>query len=542
MSAIAAPPARPVAAPSSESDHRQKLEPRNNGLGWILNGLPNLIVFALLGGVLYLGHYTGWKLPKLSVLMGTTAVSVDDWCSEHLVPESQCIECKPELYPKGKPFGFCREHGVAECVIHHPELAQTKEKPQLPKYDTTKAIRLMARPENNSRNTMHTRRVQFTSAESVTKSGIDVDVVQERSMTDAITANGELRFNPTRVAHLSARVPGTVAFVFKAVGDMVQPGDTLAIVDAALVGQAKSQLLQAMVQMKLKQNAALRMRGLTNTGAIAQKALIEAEGNLQEAEVSLISARQSLTNLGFEIPGTLQDGDPKQIAESLRFLGIPKSVTDSLPNTTTTANLIPIRASFGGVVVASEVVAGEVVETTKTLFTVADPQTLWLTLNVPQEGAKYVQPGLKVRFRTDDGGPEIVGKISWISPSIDEQTRTLRVRVVVPNADGRLRDNTFGSGQIVLREEPNAIVVPREAVQSIADAHFVFVRDKNYFEKSAPKVFHVRQVRIGAKDDQFVELLAGVLPGEVIATKGSTVILAQLQRSNLGAGCACHDH
>lgn len=542
MSAITSPPARPVAASASTAEHQPNFELRNHGRGRVLNALPNLIVFALLGGVLYLGHHTGWKLPKLSTLMGTTAVPADDWCSEHLVPESECIECKPELFPKRKPFGFCREHGVAECVIHHPELAQTKEQPQLPKYDTTKALRLMARPENNSRNTMHTRRVQFTSADSVTKSGIDVDVVQERPMTDAIAANGELRFNPTRVAHLSARVPGTVAFVYKAVGDMVQPGDTLAIVDAALVGQAKAQLLQATVQVQLKQNAAVRMRGLTNTGAIAQKALIEAEGDLQEAEVSLISARQSLTNLGFEIPGTLQDGDPKQIAENLRLLGIPKSVMASLSSTTSTANLIPIRASFGGVVVASEVVAGEVVETTKTLFTVADPQTLWLTLNVPQEGAKHVKIGLKVRFRTDDDGPEIVGKISWISPSIDEQTRTLKVRVVVPNTDGRLRDNTFGSGQIVLREEPNAIVVPREAVQSIADAHFVFVRDKNYFEKSAPKVFHVRQVRIGAKDDQFVELLAGVLPGEVIATKGSTVILAQLQRSNLGAGCACHDH
>ena len=542
MSAIATPSARPGAVPAAGAEHRPNPELRHHAFYRILNGLPNLIVFTLLGGVLYLGHHTGWKLPKLSALMGTTAVTTDDWCSEHLVPESQCVECKPELFPKGKPFGFCREHGVAECVIHHSELAQTKGRPQLPKYDTTQAIRLMARPENNSRNTMHTRRVQFTSADSVTKSGIDVDVVQERPMTDAITANGELRFNPTRVAHLSARVPGTVAFVFKAIGDKVQPGDTLAIVDAALVGQAKSQLLQATVQVKLKHNAALRMRGLTNTGAIAQKSLIEAEGNLQEAEVSLISARQSLTNLGFEIPSTLENADPQQIAENLRFLDIPKSLMASLPSTTSTANLIPVRAPFGGVVVASEVVAGEVVETTKSLFTVADPQTLWLTLNVPQEGAKYVQLGLKVRFRTDDESPEIIGKIAWISPSIDEQTRTLRVRVVVPNTDGKLRDNTFGSGQIVLREEPNAVVVPREAVQSIADAHFVFVRDKNYFDKSAPKVFHVRQVRIGAKDDQFVELLAGVLPGEVIATKGSAVLLAQLQRSNLGAGCACHDH
>ncbi|MES2788482.1 MAG: efflux RND transporter periplasmic adaptor subunit [Planctomycetota bacterium] len=542
MSAIITPPGHSGGLPVANAEHRPSLEQRHQRLGRFLNGLPNLIVFSLLGGVLYLGHHTGWKMPKLSALMGATAAPADDWCSEHLVPETQCIECQPDLFPKRKPFGFCREHGVAECVIHHPELAQTKSQAQRPKYDTTQAIRLMTRPENNSRNTMHLGRVQFTSAESVTKSGVDVDVVQERPMTDAIAANGELRFNPTRVAHLSVRVPGTVAFVFKAVGDTVQPGDTLAIVDAALVGQAKAQLLQATVQVQLKTDAATRMRGLNNTGAIAQKSVIEAEGALQEAEVSLISARQTLTNLGFEIPSTLEDGAPKQIAENLRFLGIPQSLRTSLSSTTSTANLIPVRASFGGVVTASEVVVGEVVDTTQTLFTVADPQQLWLTLNVPQEGAKYVRPGLKVRFRTDADSPEISGPISWISPSIDPQTRTLKVRVVINNPDGKLRDNTFGAAQIILREEPEAIVVPREAVQSTADAQFVFVRDKNYFDKSAPKVFHVRQVRIGAKDEQFVELLAGVLPGEVIATKGSAVLLAQLQRGNLGAGCACHDH
>ncbi len=540
MSTIATAPARPLVSSLSNSDSKGTKRQRSIG-GCLLNGVPNLVVFSLLGGVLYLGHHTGWKMPQLSKLLGTSTIQADDWCSEHLVPESQCIECKPALYPKPKSFGFCREHGVAECVIHHPQLAQLTEKPQLPKYDTARAISVVTRPENNSRNTLHTSRVQFTSAESLTKSGIDVDVVQERAMMDAIAANGELTFDPTRVAHLSARVPGTVAFVFKAIGDAVRPGDILALVDAAHVGQAKAQLLQATVQVQLKKNAADRLRGIANSGAIAQKSLIEAEGLLQEAEVSLISARQALSNLGFEVSSSVGGQDPKKIAEDLRFLGIPTSLLASLPDGTSTANLIPVRASYGGIVVASEVVAGEVVETSTTLFTVADPQKLWLLLNVPQESAKYVKQGLKVRFRTDDGSQEVSGHIGWISPSVDEQTRTLKIRVVVNNADSKLRDHTFGTGQIVLREEQNAIVVPREAVQSTPDAHFVFVRDKNYFDKKAPKVFHVRQVRLGARDDQFVELLAGVLPGEVVATKGSPVLLAQLQRSNLGAGCACHD-
>jgi RND family efflux transporter MFP subunit len=213
-----------------------------------------------------------------------------------------------------------------------------------------------------------------------------------------------------------------------------------------------------------------------------------------------------------------------------------------LPTGTKTASLIPVRAPYEGVLVASEVVAGEVVDVARTLFTVSDPNRMWLMLNVRQEDAKYVRPGLPVRFHADNGDRELSGQVVWISPAVDEQTRTLKVRVSIANEDAALRDKTFGSAQIALREEPNAIVVPRDAVQSTPDAHFVFVRDKNYFDEKSPKFFHVRQVRIGAREGQYVELLAGALPGEVIASKGSNVLLAQLLRSNLGAGCGCHEH
>lgn len=541
MSAITTAPSQPATLPTSLAEP-QSSKRRTSIWRLFFNGLPNLVVFSMLAGVFYVGHHTGWKLPHLSALQGKTTTSVDDWCSEHLVPASKCVECNADLYKKPKSFGFCRVHGVAECVIHHPSLAQVKEKPTLPKYDTAKAIAVIARPTNNSRDTLHTRRVQFTSAETVTKAGVDVDVVQERAMVDAVSANGELSFDPTRVAHLSAKAPGTISHVFKTVGDKVDAGEILAFVDAAQVGQAKAELLQSMMRVRLRRSEAERMRRIATSGAIAQKTSIEAEGALQEAEGALIAARQALTNLGFEIPKDLNGQDSKQIAEQLTHLGIPASLLPSLGGDVITANLIPIRATYGGVVVSSEIVVGEVVDTNTVLFTVADPERLWLIVNVPQESAKYVKKGLTVRFRGDDGSDEVEGQISWISPSIDESTRTLKARIVVNNVSGKLRDKTFGTGRIILREEPNAIVVPKEAVQSTSDAHFVFVRDKNFFDEKAPKVFYVRQVRIGAQDDQFVELLAGVLPNEVVATKGSPVLLAQLRRSSLGAGCACHDH
>ena len=110
------------------------------------------------------------------------------------------------------------------------------------------------------------------------------------------------------------------------------------------------------------------------------------------------------------------------------------------------------------------------------------------------------------------------------------------MRASLDNTLGQLRAFTFGAGRIILREEKEAVVVPNEAIQSDGDCMVVFVRDKNYFEKDAPKVFHVRTIRPGTRSEKFTEVAAGVLPGEVVATKGSGVLRAELLKNNLGEG------
>jgi membrane fusion protein, heavy metal efflux system len=503
----------------------------------LFDGIPNLAVFGLLVFIFVLGHHAGWKLPQASQLMGAAAAPTDDWCSEHLVPESACVECNESLLPKPKEFGFCRRHGVAECVIDHPELAQIDGAPQLPRYDTVQALARMGRPENNSHDTLHLRRVQLASAETARKSGIDVDAVRERAMTEAVTANGEVTFDPARVAHLSSRVPGTVAAVFKQVNDAVEPGEILALIDAAQVGQAKSQLLSAVVKRELKRTTLARLRG--HSISVPVSSLTEAEAAFQESEIAFISARQALVNLGLEMADRFDGRDATKLAEEIRFLGIPPSLLAALPGETKTANLLPLRTPYAGVVVASDVVAGEVVDAPKLLFTIADPRSLWLLLSVRPDDARYVVPGLPVEFHTENGSEDVRGTVSWLSPTVDERSRTLRVCVALGNSDLQLRDKTFGTARIVLRSEPHAVVVRREAVQTTAGSQFVFVRDKDYLKAGRPKLFHVRQVRTGAHDEEYVELLAGVLPGEVVATSGSAALLSQLLRSSLGAGCGC---
>lgn len=529
MSHVATPGVRDV--PASRAPAATRPSRAGKLLAWLAHAVPNLIVFALLGTVAWWGHHSGWKLPSLH---GNAAAKPDDWCSEHLVPESQCVECSADLLPKPKPKGFCKLHGVAECVICNPELAQTKEPPALPKYDTAAAISLLKRRENNSLSTVHLSRVQFASNEAAEKAGLDVDIVGEQPMTEAIAANGEVSFDPTSVAHLSSKAAGSVIVVTKRIGDEVRPGEVLALIDAASVGQAKSELLQSIVQLQLRKAHYDRISGAS--AAVPGRSILEAEATMKEAEINLVSARQALTNLGFSLPSDLGKQDAKDFAGELHYLGIPQEHREA----TASNNLLPIRAPFAGVLLESEVVAGEVIDSSEKLFTIADASRLWLTLNVRQEDGAYVRPGQRVEFATDDGMQHAAGVINWISPTVNEKSRTLQVRVMLEQKSDALRDKAFGTGRIIIRHEEQAIVVPRDAVQATSDGDFVFVRDRGYFEPGGFKVFHVRQVRLGAKTDTHVELLAGALPGEVVATKGSNVLLAQLLRSNLGAGCGCH--
>ncbi|MCE9552079.1 MAG: efflux RND transporter periplasmic adaptor subunit [Planctomycetes bacterium] len=372
------------------------------------------------------------------------------------------------------------------------------------------------------------------------KAGVEVDAVEEKPITEELTASGEISYNQTLMAHLSSRLPGTVWRVSKEVGNPVKKGEILALIDAADLGKAKANLLQAIVQFNLRKANYERLHGLEDS--VAGRVILEAKSALSTAQVEMLGAQQALANLGISVDldplSTLSERD---ITQRLQFAGLPRSLVETLDQGTATTNLLPIAAPFDGVILERDVVSGEVVDLQKTLFAIADPRIMWLNLRVPQEDAQYLRMGQPVRFQADGVKTETTGKIAWISTSIDEKTRTIEVRAVLDNEAGLLRAHAFGKGRIVLREEPKAVVIPNEAIHSDGLSNLVFVRDKNFFTEGSPKFFHIREVRPGATFGEATEIIAGLLPGEVIATKGSGALLAQLQKSSLGAGCCGND-
>ena len=476
---------------------------------------------------------------------GSSGSEAEGWCKEHNVPEAICIECNSNLVPPVNDYGWCQEHGIAQCPLHHPDVAQLKTPPTISDDDLERArfaLALLPRAENNSHCKKYQKRIQFASQEAVDKAGIDIAVVDRQPILEAVVANGEIVYDETRTARLSSRVAGTVWRVEKQPGDKVQKGEILALIDSADVGRAKADLLQDIAELQLKQANVDRLQPLSSSGAVPGKQLIEAQAALQEANIKLLSAQQALVNLGLPVKlEPLGQLSTEQISRQIQYLGLPDALVSSFDGDAISSNLYPLRSPLDGVVVDCKVVSGEAVEPGNMLFCVTDLQKMWLVLDVRQEDSRYLSLGQRVLFRPTDS-PEAVqieGTIAWISTAADDKTRTVKVRVDLPNPDARLRANVFGTGRIVLREDPRAVVVPTEAVHSDGDCNIIFVRDKDYLKDGAAKFFHIREVRLGVRNDNVTEVIAGVLPGEVIASKNSVVLEAQLLKSNLGEGCAC---
>jgi cobalt-zinc-cadmium efflux system membrane fusion protein len=496
--------------------------------------LPNVLILGLLVTIGYWGIKHDWKLSSAA----NTVKDEGTWCGEHNVPRDICVACNPDLLPTGKEYGWCREHGVHECTLCNPALSTVA-------YNVTNDDRLRAkaalsfapRQENNRRDQLHLKRLQFGSLESYNKTGIEVVPVRQTNIAETAPVHGEITNDPSRVVHYSSRVPGSVFKVFKHLGDTVQPGDVLALIDAASVGQAKAEYLQAVAQWDVR----VKTRNQMQSGVVPEPTIIAADAAVREAKIRVASARQALINLGLPAPEQTSRTED-QLTEHIHFLGLAETITKELDVRTTSNNLLPLRAMTAGTVTSRDVVAGEVVDASKLLFEIVDHSSVWLTVGVRSEEVGRIQLGkTKIRFEPEGYAGEVTAPITWISTEADHKTRLVKVRAELSNPANKLRANTYGHGDLILREEPKALVVPKEALHVENGSRFVFVRNQEFLDERAYKVFHVRMVRIGALDDKYVEIIAGVLPGELVATKNSGLLMAELRRGNIGAGCCGND-
>jgi cobalt-zinc-cadmium efflux system membrane fusion protein len=381
-------------------------------------------------------------------------------------------------------------------------------------------------------------RIRFSSPDAIHKAGIETAEAEEHAITQEIVANGVISYDQTRVAHLSARVPGTVWRIEKQLGQPFKKGDVLAIIEAVDVGKAKGELLQAVVDYQLKRGIAERLRD--RQSVVPERDLYELQADSREAFIRMTNAQQTLINLG--LPVQLQDAETitdAELSRRLHFLGLPEDLQKTLDPAATTVSLIPLVAPFDGVVIGHEISLGEVVSPSAEQFVVADISRMWILLDVRREDAANVLLGQEVIFTTDGGHIDIPCTISWISTEVDEKTRTVSVRAEVDNPlipESRLRGqerrrllaNAFGTGRIRVRQVPHATVVPSDAVQWEGKRWIVFVPvDETTFE--------ARPVDLGISRRNVVEVLNGLEPGERVATTGSHLLKSEIVRSRVAA-------
>lgn len=508
----------------------------------VLDWMPSILTVATLAGLAWFGHRNDWKLPKFSSLTSLESNEEKAWCDSHGVSEADCIVCKPELIEESPELVYCNQHGVHGCVLCNPSLAQTKQPVAPTSADllrAERALNLMQRKENIAISSSPGSRIQFASLDALARAGVDVEPVERRNLLESITAAGEVRYDATRMIRVSSQADGIVRDISVNVGDWVNKGDVLAVIDSQAAGQLKTELLAALSEERMHQATTDRLQSLPD-GFVAVEQVLESENSLQQAILAVDRSAGSLSNLGirFDVE-TLRRMPAIKAEKTVRLLGL-NSVLQEAPNgATNPKNLIEIIAPMDGRVVEREATLGLVADRGVELFRVVDTRSVWLDLRVPAERASLIQESQPVRFHPDGQSAERVGNVTWISTDVDPHTRTVRVRAVLQNADEALRNESFGSGEIILREESDAIVVPESALQWDGTGHIVFVRDAHFFDSDRPKFFVTRSVRPGIRQDGFVEIIAGVLPSEIVATKGSDVLRAQLLKSNLGAGCTC---
>ncbi len=406
-----------------------------------------------------------------------------DWCSEHGLPESKCTKCNPKLVAQFIEQGdFCREHGFPKsvCPRCNPELAKSLGMPpaEFPEPGT---------------------RVRLASAGTAREAGIETVVVQKEPFARSLDVVGKLTFDQNRLAQIASRAEGTVLEMRVDVGDEVKAGAPIAVLASGAVGADQGRLAGAKARLDTARAAHRRAQQLVNEGIGAQRGLEDATRELASAQAEYDSAAASL-----KVAGASSEGSSGRVV---------------------------LTAPFAGTVVARSSVAGRTVSAGEVLAEVADLRTLWAMLDVPEQEALNVRRGQRVAL-TFDGikGESREGVVDGVSPVISPETRTVSVRITLPNPDGALKAGLFVRAKVELAAPREALLVPREAVQRAEGQPLVFVRGQD-------GTYDPVRVELGAGDAERVEVTKGLVEGAAVVTTGAFLLKTEILKDSIGAGC-----
>jgi membrane fusion protein, heavy metal efflux system len=353
------------------------------------------------------------------------------------------------------------------------------------------------------------RSVHISKAE-LDEFGIGLTRAQAGVIGPTLDLAGEVVVNPDRFAHVVPRVGGVVRQVRVGLGDNVRSGEVMATIDSRELSDLKSAYLAAVERLALSKTSFEREEGLWKQNISSEREFLAAQQAFAEARIEARSAKHQLRALGFS-----------------------EAHLDTLPGLSGVSfTRFEIRAPLDGVVVSKHITLGESVGEDTEVFSVADLDQVWAILTVYQRDLKWIREGMHVAIVDREVGDRRAdGRISYVSPVIDETTRTASARVVLENADGMWRPGMFVRGKVATKGRSVRVAIPRASVQSVDGEAVVFVYDGDEF--------HLREVRTGRSADELVEIEAGLEPGETIVSKGAFTVKTQIEKGEFEAG---HSH
>ena len=351
--------------------------------------------------------------------------------------------------------------------------------------------------------------VMSLSDDAITKGGIVLSPVTMSETTGDIRLSGVVEPDAYRQVVVAPLVSGRVTRVVVTLGERVVRNAPLVDIYSPDLAETQTRYLSMRAEFQALEQEIARTNRLVEIGAASQQELerIHAEHVRHRTEVESARTR-------------------------LQLLGITPQQLDSLTSTGQVVATITVASPIAGVVTARTVNSGTAVDAATPLVTVVDLSTVWVVGDLYERDFSRVSVGTPATVTTT-AYPDLkrLGKVAYIDSQVRAETRTAKVRVEVPNPGQQLRLGMYAD---VYLETPGAraesVLVPRSAVQNVADRTVVYLADP-----AEQGRFTEREVRLGQASGDQVVVLAGVQPGDRIATAGSFSLRAERERQGLRA-------
>lgn len=340
----------------------------------------------------------------------------------------------------------------------------------------------------------------------------------EQRATKRLNLTGEVQFDLTRVVEVASPAAACVERIHKNLGDTVVAGDVLAIVQSSELGEAQAGYLEARAKLDLARQTFKREQQLYDRKVSSEADYLIARSELASAEASLAAVRKRL-----QLFGLTED----------RIASLVSADSD------VSFGQLALASPIAGTVVEQDVVCGQRVGASDTMYRIADLTRVWVWCDLYESDLALLHDllatGATVEAEVHAGAfPQTVfhGVIDMIGNQLDRETRTLKVRVAADNPEGRLRPGMFIRATIGLDTDRAVLRVPSTAVLSDAGRQFVFVRLRE------DGLWIRRDVAAGASEAGMVEVYQGLADGDLVAARGAFMFKSEVLKEKMGAGCA----